>query len=227
VARRLLFRTPFNARPGLESASKFMPKTIAGDIASLVEACQTAHARGIFVEKNDAASKAAARGRVVAAELAAALEYVLDDGKITQSDDALAVVKNRESANGTVAQLAQSLVDLATLAEREVKALGKLGGFGDGLIAEATKLGTDLLAAPNGPGRTASEALQLRDKLLTLLGQKVGEVRRTACYVFRNHPEVQKLATSRYQRQRRAEQRKQTSDTGVTAAQGAPSAPSA
>jgi len=211
-------------RPGLEATAEFMPKSIAGDITSLVDACQTAHADGIFVESNDDNSKVAARARRVAGELAAGLEFVLDDGKTTPSDAALAVVKLREASAGTVAQLTQSLIDFATLAKREEKSLARVAGYDIGLIAEAKKLANELLPSATGPGRVASDAIRQRDRLLVLLGRKVSEVRRTARFVFRNHPEIQKLATSRYERRRRVERKangkgKNDSDT-TTAATG-------
>ena len=195
-------------RPGLESTNAFMPKSIAGDIVSLVEAARTVHMSSLFSERGDAASKAARRAREVIAELTAALEFVLEDGRRTSSVDALAVMKTRAGSSDTVAQRAQSLVDFATLAEREQSALQKLGGLDLGLIAEARKLASDLLGTQASPGRTASEAVQLRDRLLVLLNRKVLEVRRTVRYVFRSHPDIQKLATSRYERKRRAAQRK-------------------
>jgi hypothetical protein len=195
-------------RPGLEVAADFMPQSIADEVASLVEACQTAHSRGIFVEKSDATSKSVSRAKKVAGKLAVALEFVLDDGKTTPSDDALTVVKTRETSNGTVAQLAQSLVDFATLAEREQAALAKLKDFDVQLVTEARKLGKELMASAAGPGRAASEAIRLRDRLLVLLSRKVSQIRRATRYVFRDHTNIQRLATSRYERKRRAAQRK-------------------
>jgi hypothetical protein len=208
-------------RPGFEVAADFMPQSIADEVVGLVEACQTAHSRGIFVEKTDATSKTVSKARKVAGRLAAALEFVLDDGKATQSDDALAVIKAREASNGTVAQLTQSLVDFATLAEREEVALKKLKDFDVDMIGEAKKLAKELMPGAAGSGRAASEAIRLRDRLLVLLARRVSQIRRATRYVFRDHAGIQKLATSRYERKQRAARRK-SNGTATPAEESAP-----
>jgi hypothetical protein len=54
-------------------------------------------------------------------------------------------------------------------------------------------------------GRAADPKIDLRNRLVTLLDQRVSKVRRAARYVFRDHPEVVRQVTSAYERKRRVE----------------------
>jgi len=58
---------------------------------------------------------------------------------------------------------------------------------------------------PPVPGRPASPEIDLRNRLVTLLDQRVSKVRKAAGYVYRDHPETLRLVTSAYERQRRLE----------------------
>ena len=59
----------------------------------------------------------------------------------------------------------------------------------------------------------ASEIIRLRDPLLTLLTRKVEAVRSAVRYVLRSHPDIQRLASSEYERRRRGLRRKASADT--------------
>ena len=54
-------------------------------------------------------------------------------------------------------------------------------------------------------GQAADPKIDLRNRLVTLLDQRVSRVRRAAWYVFRDHPEVVRQVTSAYERKRRVE----------------------
>ena len=206
---------PSEGRLGLEATAELVPKSVATDIASLVQACHYLHARSMFTN-DDGLDRTIERGRDVADNLADALELVLDDGQSTANEGAFAVAKERVASSSSVAQLAQSLVDLAIIAEHETATLAKIKGFDRGIVDEAKKLAAEITAKPVTPGPAPSASVRLRDRMLTLLARKVSEVRKAARFVFRHHPEILKLATSSYQRRRRAANRKQ-SGAGQTA----------
>ena len=62
--------------------------------------------------------------------------------------------------------------------------------------------------------------LALRNRLITLLLDRMRRVRAAARYVFRNHPEIARRATSTYERRRRARSRAQAATEAAPASEG-------
>lgn len=198
------------SRPGMSAASAIVPKKTAEEIRSLVRACRQTHVDALFTP--DAAASSAdllKAGNELLSNLTAALELVLDDDLHEPADDAFAGAKARATADATTATFVQALQDFAGVAEVVKDKLVKLEDFDPRWIAKARTVAQQLSAAgvPR-PGKQASEQIDIRNRLLVLLNDRVNLVRRGSRYVFRNHPDIVRLATSTYQRARRAEARR-------------------
>jgi len=102
---------------------------------------------------------------------------------------------------------------MAALATKYRDALTKLQGFDIALIDEARTLAAALrqqsaAALTRTNADTQREALALRNRLLTLLIERVKRVRRAAAYVFRNQPDIVRKFTSAFERRQRASRRR-------------------
>ena len=220
-------RTKKTLRPGLESlrrpASKNKPEgattgveltpTLQDDILSLQRATQQAHASFLLASRGVEANDSVERGQFILSELKHTLEELVDDGVDNEDDEALARVAREHADDGSsAAELAQSLDDYQALAARHRDDMDGLGGFDAALIDEASEVATALRQPRDPATRESSEeakaARLLRDRLATLLQQRIGRVRRAGAFVFRHHPEIARLVTSNYQRRRRAEARR-------------------
>lgn len=195
---------PAQGRPGMVETSAFLPLAVAEEIRSLAAAANMLNARVVLANKSDPQAELMEDCRSVANKLSNCLRYVLDDGITTQGDAALDVIRQRDASLTSPAELAQLLADLAVLADQERALLTKLPSFDVALIVTASELAEKLLLSGRVLGRPASADLALRDRVLTLLAQRVAQVRRSARFVFRDFPEISRQATSRYERQRRS-----------------------
>jgi hypothetical protein len=86
-----------------------------------------------------------------------------------------------------------------------------LGGFEAAFIDEARDVAIALRERPATPAvqsEDAKAALVLRNKVLTLLWDRMSAVRSAARFVFRGQPEIIREATSTYERRRRAAARR-------------------
>jgi hypothetical protein len=110
---------------------------------------------------------------------------------------------------------------------RDSTGLG-LGGFDGSLIDEARALAKKLrersaqkiVGVPPGEQR---QALELRNRIATLLHDRMNRVRAVARFVFRNQPDLVRRVTSSYQRDRRAAARRAQQQTQAEQPQAAPS----
>lgn len=198
------------SRPGMCAAASIVPKKTAEEIRGLVLAARQAHVNALFTPETGARSAELLKtGTELLSSLTAAIELVLDDDVHEPADDAYAGAKARVSADDTTATFVQALEDHAAIAESIKDRLVKLEDFDPKWIPAARSVARELSAAgvPR-PGRQASEDIDLRNRMLVLLTDRVNLVRRAARYVYRNHPDIARLATSPYQRARRAEARR-------------------
>jgi hypothetical protein len=151
------------------------------------------------------------RAEFVLGEITAALEWLLDDGVDDDRDRQLAALKaeHADGSNSTDA-LAAELADYAALARQEQKGLEGLGGFDVAMIDEAKSLPRLLRERPTTPTtpEVTRRALDVRNRIATLLVERMSTVRSAARFVFRNHPEVAREAGSAYSRKRRAAARR-------------------
>jgi hypothetical protein len=157
------------------------------------------------------------RALEVLGELRATLEYYFDDGVQDVEDARLAALAAAHPSGDhfTMDGLAVGLTDYAALAELHRAKLDGFGTFSVSLIDEAKSLAEALRLRPQVPATqtaAARDALDLRDRLLTLLDQRVGAVRAAARYVFRDEPEIVREVTSSYERRRRAAARTAAED---------------
>jgi hypothetical protein len=219
-----------DGRPGLEQAGRGLPEEIGEEILSLQREAQLAQSEYVLTIPKSASGEAATRARFVLSEITATLEWLFDDGVEDENDERLAAVAQAHRDDPeTNDALAGELEDYAALARRHEKQMKGLGGFDVALIDEAKQLAARLRQAPASPAVLSEEArraLGKRNRLLTLLSQRMARVRSAARFVFRNHAEVIREATSAYDRRRRAEARRRALKAGATTpATPAPSAP--
>lgn len=192
-------------RPGLAQAGSKLSPSVGSEILELQDALQTAHTDYLLTVA-PAQADVRARAEFVLSEITAALEWWLDDGVDDERDKQLASLK-AEHADGSMSldSLAAELADYAALANQEAKGLEGLGGFDIALIAEAESLSRQLRERPTTPAapENTRRALDLRNRIGTLLVDRMGQVRAAARFVFRNFPEIYREATSAFERRRR------------------------
>jgi hypothetical protein len=198
--------------PGLSRAKGRLPKAVAEEVLSLIHATQGAQT-ALLMLVDPAALKHGERARFVVDELEAAIEFVLDDGVEEPEDTRLAQIRDFHSQNGERSSaLSQALRDYATLGRTLLDRIQKADAeFDPKLLDEAETLAKRLAetggANPLAQSPEARDATLLRNQLLTLLFRRVGEIRSTAAYVYRGHPEILREVTSAYQRRLRAARR--------------------
>jgi hypothetical protein len=153
------------------------------------------------------------RAEFLLQELRSTLAYLFDDGQHDDADEQLASVEKALPGSGSQDAMALGLDSFAGLADRYRKELGKVAGFDLDLIAEARTLADALrqrsaqqLAQGNLNEQRAT--LALRNRLLSCLLERVGNVRRAAQYLFRAHPEISRRFTSTHERKQRSARRR-------------------
>jgi hypothetical protein len=153
------------------------------------------------------------RAAFVLSEIAAGLEFLLDDG-VEDAED-VRIERLRAVHDNPVSQdaVAAALSDFAGLAEMHRARLDRLGAFDVALIDEAGVLAAQL--RDQSAKRVAEspdeqqQALELRNRLAAMLYERMQLVRSAARYVYRHDPSRIRRVTSAYQRQRIARYRKQ------------------
>lgn len=197
------------SHPGLITVKKRLSKTIAADIESLVIAARSVQVQSLFPPDDDGhAAKLATRGTELLKSLGAAIEYLLDDDVHEPADDAWATAKAHAAADATLPTFVQALEEYAGIADELKARLADLDDFDATWITDAKRIAKELAAAGRVHPQEASKHVDLRNRLLTLLLRKINDVRRSARYVFRDQPDIVRLATSAYQRNRRIEARR-------------------
>jgi hypothetical protein len=153
-----------------------------------------AHAHGVYLLAVDPSEgELVPRAHFVVAEIAAALEFLFVERGDRAGATALARLAVVHKADpDTSFALAIKLLDHATLANAHRQALAQLPGFDPGLIDEAGDLVQELRERGPAGERTpeARAALRTRNRLATLLQQKIAAVRSAARFIFRHQPEV-------------------------------------
>ncbi len=153
----------------------------------------------------------AERGRRILAEIQAVLAYRFDDGVLEPADAHLAKI-DADHANDPDSHdaLALALEDYARFGKLHRETLDGLGEFSAALLDEALVVADEVRRLPSAPALAtpdAKAALALRNRFFTLLAQRVSAVRAAARFVFRDHPDIARLATSAYGRRRKAAER--------------------
>ncbi|APR86465.1 Hypothetical protein A7982_11814 [Minicystis rosea] len=202
-------------RRGLVSAigeKSRLYEAIADDILSLQRAGQDAHTRYLLTVSPGALADPTERGRFLLDEITATLEWYFDDGVEDENDAKLSALGSAHADDPQSADaLAGALDDYAVLAEPHRDAIDGLGGFDVAHIDEARVVARALREKPATPAPTtleAKRAIALRNKVATLLWERMSIVRAAARFVFRGQPEIVREATSAYERRRRAAARR-------------------
>lgn len=180
---------PAAGGPGLASA---LPGRAGDELLEIADALAQAHnAYLLAVDPTDA--ELVPRAHFVVAEIVAALEFLFVQRSDRAGSAALArLALTHKTDPDTAFALAIKLLDHATLAAVHRSALEELPGFDAGLIDEAADLVQELRERGPAGERTpeARAALRTRNRLATLLQQKIGIVRTAARFMFRHQPEV-------------------------------------
>ena len=206
--------------PGLELAvgkgprRKPMSSKTGKELRSLQAAAR--HADTLYQFAQTPAARAPAdEGRQVLSKIASALAWAFDDGVEDDKDGKLAALEARHAEPTTHDALASALDAYATLAQEVRELLATFEIFELAHIDRAFELAKQLRESPGSPGVTTPEAaaaLELRNRVCRLLQAKMRLVRSAASFVFQDHPEVRREATSAYLRRQRAATRRRKQD---------------
>jgi len=201
-------------RPGLGSAvgNGSLSKETVTDLLELVDAVQQAQTQYRLLVSG-VQNTTMERAQFVLSEVRATLEWAFDDGQLTDEDQQLETLAADHDGALSQDAVAAALYDYAELAGRAKNKLQGLGGFDVALIAEARSLGAELRERSAGPATVAPkpaerDALEIRNRLVSLLSDRVSRIRAAARFVFRRHPELIREVSSAYERRRRASSRK-------------------
>lgn len=201
---------PEHSRPGLVCAGACLPQGIADELLELREAVQLCQKSSVFVELPNLRD-GLARARHLRGELSSIVHWWAN------ANTNKTVLKQLHSlekahANGSKSrnELAAELADYAELSRLHAKHLDGLGGFDAMLIGEAIHLVKQLRERPGEREARLQHqrAIELRNRLATLLHERMHRVRAAARFVFRDFPEIARKAGSVYGRKRRAMLRK-------------------
>jgi hypothetical protein len=164
------------------------------------------------------------RAQFVLAELRSGLGFLFDDGIIDDNDARLERLAAAYDEAFSQDDVAAALDAYAVLGEQNRDKLAGLGGFDASVIEEAPQLAkqlrdrsADKLIAT--PGSDERAALEIRNRLITLLWDRMSRVRAVARYVFRHQPELVRKTTSSYARRTR---NKRNRDKAASAAEKPP-----
>lgn len=196
-----------SGRPGLQSVDFRLRYSNIEEAQQLARAITAQQAMVLFGDPADQSVREAVEsGWKLLEDISAALEFILDDDVNEAADEAFAKAMQRSADDRSVPALAQSLVDVETIAQTKLDELKQLDDFDPSLLSQARALADALQSRPSASG--ASAAVDLRNRLLTLADQRIDRVRRAARYVFRKHPEVLAELPSRYELRRRLDRRR-------------------
>lgn len=203
---------PKDGTPSLAKNGERFTFEIIEELFSLRRAALEAEARWILLIDPKTPGGLTERAREVLRELIVSIGYLLDDDIEEPADAQFAKMKaeHPNAANASVDALSGALYGFAALAET---LLTRLEALEDehfqpaALIKEAKELSQKLAELPSGPQPPSSEsraALNLRDRLHTLIEKRCALIRNAADFKFGlKFPEIAKKFLSAYQRRRR------------------------
>ncbi|MBN2529918.1 MAG: hypothetical protein JXR76_26245 [Deltaproteobacteria bacterium] len=212
-------------RPGMASAARKVPLSMADEIVAVRDMAQDAQSEYLmFIEPGQKPSELSDRAKVVLYELKGVIDFHLDDGVEDENDAKFAALNaSHENDGESAATLSQALHDYATLARPMADDLDGLGNFDASIIEEAFMLADQLGESPVVGNVHSSEAKALKDKrdhLALLLMQKIRLVRAAARFVFRDYPAIRHQFASAHERHRRAAAKRIKAADGTTGQSG-------
>jgi hypothetical protein len=201
-------------RPGLDQAVNgglFRPE-LGAEILELQQAVAAAQTE-YLLSVAPMTEAPLERADFVLAELNATLSFMFDNGVEDENDARLATLQATHTSPVSQDALAAALDDYAGLADMHRDDIAGIGGFDPAMIDEARTLAAELreqsaIKLSGTPPSAQRAALDLRNRLATLLWERIVIVRNTARFVFRNDERTLRKATSAYQRRRRADARR-------------------
>ena len=210
-----------NTTPGFSGVASTGSVTpdLAVEIRELQLAVAAAHSEYLVLVQGST-SAPLDRADFIVGEIRSTLEFLFDDGKQDDADVQLENLRTAFADSASQDAMALALEGYAALAGKYRDALGKLQGFDLALIDEARTLAAALrqqsaAALTRTNSDTQRESLALRNRLLSLLIERVKRVRRAASYVFRNQPEIVRKFTSAFERRQRASRRRSKQGDGT------------
>lgn len=195
-----------DSSPGLSAAVDLLGPDIADDLVSLQDALHSANTDYLLTVPPLRAGLRT-RAEQVLSDLVAAVEWLLDDANRTQTDQALSALRQKHSYHVYSGDwLACGLEDYAGLASRLRARLVGLQGFNMSLIDDGHHLARELnqIRLLADSSSKSAEALDLRNRIATLLVDRMGLLRSTVCSVFRNFPAIVRLTASTFELRNRA-----------------------
>jgi hypothetical protein len=201
-------------RPGLCEAGSKLPEHIADDLLVLQDALHTAQTEYLLTIQPVHAGMRT-RAEFVLRELVAAIEWLLDDGQHDESDQQLACLREEHAPlSSSTDSLGTQLADYAALASQLRARLATISGFNMSLIDDAHHLARELrqISKEVSLSEQTAQAMDLRNRIATLLVDRMTLVRSAACFVFRNHSSIARLAASTFDLRRRTGSRRQPGD---------------
>jgi hypothetical protein len=188
----------------------------ANEIRELQLAITAAHSEYLVLVQA-AADTPLDRADFVLGEIRSALTFLFDDGKHDDADEQLLRLQQAFADSSSQDAMALALEGYAELGRLHQEALSKIEGFDINYLEEARAVAAQLreqsAAALTRTNPVAQrQALGLRNRLLTLLIERVRRGRRSAQYVFRGHPEIARKFSSAYERRQRTARRRNSKE---------------
>jgi len=206
--------TKGNTTPGFSgvAATGSVTPELATEIRELQLAVAAAHSEYLVLVQGPTAAPLD-RADFIVGEIRSTLDFLFDDGKQDDADVQLEHLRAAFADSASQDAMALALEGYAALAAKYRDGLAKLQGFDITLLDEARTLAAELrqqsaAALTRTNADTQRESLALRNRLLTLLVERVKRVRRAAGYVFRNQPEIVRKFTSAFERRQRSARRR-------------------
>lgn len=198
--------TPSGTLPGLQVTEKQLPLCVADELESLVRAIRALHNDTLFPTLEPSlVSELEQRAVWLTGRISKACELVLDDDVHEPADDAMIALRDR-AEDATRASRIEYMFGLHAVAKQVADRLASISDFELAWLDELHDCATKLSAEGQAQtGRVPDPKVDLRNRMLTLLAQRVSKVRRAAQYVFSDHPEVLRQSVSAYDRKRRLE----------------------
>lgn len=196
-------------KSGVDEAGRKLSMNELVLMRAALDEAQAAHTHWLLTAEGAAHAALRRRSTEVLSELITVLDYYLDDGIEDDNDTKFAQVNalHAETGESTDAQ-ALALFDYAALAKPLQAKLHGLGEFDGAMIDEAPVLAEKLRGLPPVPSRQSPEAkaaLADRNTKINRLYHHVRRIRAAARFVYRNHPEIAREASSAWERRVRAE----------------------
>lgn len=138
-------------------------------------------------------------------ELRMVLSFALEDGQHPTGEAQLTRLRDKEEEHRSQDGVALVLDHYRELAREHLQLLKTVPDFDPAVVDQAIATSQGLRQrsadALNGNNaREQRELLSLRNRLLTAISDRLREARRVFRYVFRDHPDIVKKATSNYSR---------------------------